>query len=358
MKKIAISIIILVVVFYSFLNCKEGPFVFHTADSLKIVYQTDDSLHLYETTYTRVSKVKVYLDGTDKPLDIPLRKEYPTETSQYKMPDKLFAVSDIEGNFQAYKDLLINNGVMDKNYNWIFGKGHLVIVGDLVDRGPQVWECLWLTYYLEAEALKKGGQVHFLLGNHEQMNLAGITDYVPPKYKGIAKDLKLRYQDLLGKETELGRWMRSKNTVEQIGSYLFVHGGISPELVKLKLAFSDINSIMRENLGKGRKEVTDSLAKVLIGSYGPQWYRGLAVEYKDNPRLTLEQVSKITEELKIKTIVVGHTIVEDMQTHYEGKLITIDVHHAEDTPEGLMILQGKTYRRDDRGKTLDMELKK
>ena len=35
---------------------------------------------------------------------------------------------------------------MDEKYQWIFGKGHLVICGDLFDRGNDVAAELWLIY--------------------------------------------------------------------------------------------------------------------------------------------------------------------------------------------------------------------
>ncbi len=41
----------------------------------------------------------------------------------YEMPEKLMAFSDIEGNFAALRQLLQNNRVIDKDFNWTFGKG-------------------------------------------------------------------------------------------------------------------------------------------------------------------------------------------------------------------------------------------
>jgi hypothetical protein len=60
--------------------------------------------------------------------------------------------------------------------------GSLILTGDFFDRGLRVTECLWLMYKLEGEALAAGGRVHFLLGNHEVMNLSGDHTYVRSKY--------------------------------------------------------------------------------------------------------------------------------------------------------------------------------
>ncbi len=48
-----------------------------------------------------------------------------------------------------------------------------MFAGDMFDRGDQVTECLWLVYALEETAKAAGGYVHFILGNHELMNLQG-----------------------------------------------------------------------------------------------------------------------------------------------------------------------------------------
>ena len=46
----------------------------------------------------------------------------------FLFPYKLLAMSDIEGNYEKYYQLLFSNNIIDANYHWIFGKGHLVIV--------------------------------------------------------------------------------------------------------------------------------------------------------------------------------------------------------------------------------------
>jgi hypothetical protein len=65
---------------------------------------------------------------------------------------QILVLSDIEGNFLALKTMLLGAKVMDDKFNWTFGKGHLVLIGDFFDRGVNVTECLWLIYKLEKEA--------------------------------------------------------------------------------------------------------------------------------------------------------------------------------------------------------------
>ena len=91
--------------------------------------------------------------------------------------DQVIAESDdlvnIEGNYYSFVNLLIGNKITDNNLNWIYGTGQLVLNGDMVDRGEYVTQVLWLIYKLEQEASAAGGHVHFILGNHEAMNLEG-----------------------------------------------------------------------------------------------------------------------------------------------------------------------------------------
>ena len=78
--------------------------------------------------------------------------------------------------------ILRGEGIMDENFNWTYGNGHLIISGDLFDRGFHITECMWLLYKLEAEALTQGGKVHLIIGNHEMFNLKDDWRYVEIKY--------------------------------------------------------------------------------------------------------------------------------------------------------------------------------
>ena len=266
------------------------------------------------------------------------------ENSVYPMPEKLIAVSDIEGNFGAFRDFLINNKVINPDNQWIFGAGHLVLVGDFFDRGLNVTECLWFIYHLEQEAVKNGGYVHFILGNHEIMNMNDDIRYVRNKYFENSRLMNEDYKDLYKQNTELGRWLETKNIIEKIGNYLFLHGGISEELNMLNPAIEDINTKSRNYYysSKVARQSGDTLVSTVFRSKSsPFWYRGYVQETirEDSLDLTLKLFD-------IDKIVVGHTIVDDVRYFYNGKVIAIDTDHAEGDTEGVFIEEGIAFRVD------------
>ena len=89
---------------------------------------------------------------------ITLDPEMPTTPrSSWDAPNRLLAISDMEGNYHNVLRFLQNNEVLDDDGHWNWGDGHLVLLGDLVDRGFMVTELMWLMRRLEREAEAAGG---------------------------------------------------------------------------------------------------------------------------------------------------------------------------------------------------------
>ena len=59
---------------------------------------------------------------------------YYSGLSTFNEIGKVAAFSDIHGQYDLLVRLLVNNNIVDKDLNWNFGEGHLVIVGDIFDR--------------------------------------------------------------------------------------------------------------------------------------------------------------------------------------------------------------------------------
>ena len=266
------------------------------------------------------------------------------EPVSFKQPKILLALSDIEGEFEALRKLLLANKVIDEQYNWIFGKGHVVICGDLFDRGSHVVETIWLLYKLEQDAKAKGGYLHTVLGNHDIMNLSGDLRYLEKKYLANAKLMEVDYMQLYSADTELGRWLRSKNLVEKIGDNLCLHAGVAPEINKLNLTLEQINEGSRPFYDKAKKKdlfTDEKIWKLFDGTKSSVfWYRGYFAE----PKATEAEVDETLAIYKVKRIIVGHTITAtNVGFYYNGKVLGIDVNQHKGQHEGALYEGKKWY---------------
>jgi metallophosphoesterase superfamily enzyme len=101
-----------------------------------------------------------------------------TQQWHFNQVERVVAISDIHGAYEAMAQTLQSATVIDDALSWSGGRTHLVIVGDILDRGPESRRAMDLLMRLEDEAGKAGGSVHVLIGNHEAMNLSGDLRYV------------------------------------------------------------------------------------------------------------------------------------------------------------------------------------
>jgi len=334
---------------------KDGPYVFTKNDSIFSVNyirgNQDKGFYLDQKEYASNSQILANcyfpLDSTHFEFTITNKMEVPKNT--YNDNAKIIAISDIESSFKTFRDFLIANKVIDKKLNWIFGNGHLVLLGDFVDRDFSTTQVLWFIYKLEQDAKQKGGTVHYILGNHELKSMQGNFENTSPKYYHVSSVLKKQQTDLYGSNSFLGRWMSSKNSIEKINGILFAHGGIHPDLVKYETNLDEINQIICSNYYKPYyPNPQKNLEQLLISSHkGIAWYRGY---FKDD--LTQKEIEQGLNKFNAKSIVVGHTLQSKVNEQYNGKVIGIDVKHPKDysksipnqKSEGLLIEGDQYYR--------------
>jgi len=266
------------------------------------------------------------LDGAEVTVDNPVLDRFtvrirPEETEpeiQFPKAAEVLVISDIEGNLAALCQLLVAQEVMDSAGKWTFGDGHLLMLGDLFDRGPDVTPLLWLLYKLEAEALAAGGRVHILLGNHELMIFENDLRYIHPKYQRQSRDTRINYSSLFDTRSLLGRWLRNKPAIIRIGDMLFSHAGISPSVFDLRLDLESMNEwVHKRCMGKP----VSNKGRRLFGSEGIFWYR----DWVDHPpgEAVLDQ---ILDFYGAQHMIIGHTIVPRIQAQYDFKLIQADLH--------------------------------
>lgn len=295
----------------------DGPYVFEQVDSRLAIGVCEGRIKRFEFSYLPEQVIE-YCGKSNT-----IGKKQPLIINQlvYQGDFNVAAVSDIHGQFRLFYKLLQNNNIIDIDGNWNFNTGHLVVTGDVFDRGVEVTEALWFLYKLENQAAKAGGKLHYLLGNHEVMVLNDDLRYVNDKYLIAAQALKIPYAQLFARGSVLGDWLRSRSVLIKVNGMLFAHGGFHPYLVEQKMSLNTINDIFKQNLVKSelnssRKEWGDYLHT----DNGPIWYRG----YFKNEQATLTQIDNLLRHFEITHLVVGHTTQDQIETRYNGKVIAID----------------------------------
>ena len=190
---------------------------------------------------------------------------------QFDGVGRVVAISDIHGAYGAMRRTLTNAGVIDAEGNWSGGDTHLVITGDILDRGPDSRDAMDLLMRLEIEADAAGGRVHVLLGNHEVMNLTGDLRYVAVEeyaafaadetgeerarwfevYAGVSSTSKealtqdafdeqfppgfFAHRRAFRADGQYGKWLLSKPVIVVINGTAFVHGGVHPDVARTGL---------------------------------------------------------------------------------------------------------------------------
>ena len=199
--------------------------------------------------------------------------------------NRIVAVSDIHGAYDAVVATFQKAGIIDNNLAWVGGESHLVITGDLLDRGPDSRKVMDLIMRLEREAPRAGGQVHQLLGNHEVMNLIGDVRYVADsEYEAFAAEESAQEREYWYRQYRkdqpadadekavraefdqktppgffghrrafrsdgyYGRWLLEKPLMIVINDTAFVHGGAPPYVAEHGL--EGINGQLKMDLFK------------------------------------------------------------------------------------------------------------
>ena len=339
----------------------DGPYVLYTDAGVRVI-TVDVSGTVSDTVSPEAPASFTVIDHRGRnPFEVSLRPIRRQNWCDRARPDRVFVMSDPHGRLDCVLSLLLGNMVIDKDLHWSFGKSHLVMIGDVFDRGEDVVQIFWFFYRLQQEAEEAGGRVTMLLGNHEPMAFSGDMRYAKPKYAALAERLGMEYRELFGPASELGRWIASWNTVGIVGHDLFVHAGLGADFYRWNLPVETVNRRMSDVIflkNKERKALSDTL-DFLYGSYGPIWFRGLVLDEETRRPVPADTLDLLLDRYGVDHIIVGHTIFKDISTFYDGKVITVNVdnrvNRRKHRGRALLIEGDRYFVVGDRGKKRELK---
>jgi hypothetical protein len=201
--------------------------------------------------------------------------------------NRVVAIGDIHGDFDAFLALLTHVGLIDAERRWTGRDTTLVQTGDYMDRGPKIRPLLDFLMTLESQVAAGGGRAIVLMGNHEASNAIGVLRDVPAsafaafadgesegrRESAYAAHVKLaesrraaleradtaipipkiymapdrdawmaahppglvEYLEAFGPLGTYGKWIRTRMVLVRVNDTVFLHGGINPEVAPKKL---------------------------------------------------------------------------------------------------------------------------
>jgi len=282
----------------------------------------------------------------------------------YPKTKKLVAIGDIHGDLSvAIKSLKLanvislntpNNTTNISNIKWTGGSTIVVQLGDQIDRvrpsklvndlcqendnqlnqdeGSDL-KIIFLFEKLHEQAIKQGGALFSILGNHELMNVDGDFRYVSPKefreFGTFFKEQETKSPYPYGYNTRKRvfspggslskKLAQSRYSILQVGSWVFVHGGMTPEVAN-DYTLDQINGIIHKWLmGNKSTLLMEHVNKLYHNdndSYSPFWSRtfsdidewnSLSEQNFNNTLNILNLKNKRDAKTEIKGMVVGHS---------------------------------------------------
>lgn len=173
---------------------------------------------------------------------------------------RIYAVGDIHGRLDLFNAILGKIAADDKARKP--ASTHLILLGDLVDRGPDSRGVVERVM----ELADSGGQLHLIGGNHEELMIrtwegdkrsAGLFNRVGGRETMLSYGVdELEYESAdLAELTQLAAtyvpkahidFLRSFDDHIELGDYLFVHAGLRPGYSLEEQERSDKRWIRRE----------------------------------------------------------------------------------------------------------------
>ncbi|KAF5768153.1 putative calcineurin-like phosphoesterase domain, ApaH type [Helianthus annuus] len=318
------------------------------------------------------SFIDTFVDFSVAGIFLPDPPSPPFSQTTYPPPDRLIAVGDLHGDLSKAQQALRLAGLIDAGDRWSGGSSTLVQVGDVLDKGGEELKILYFLEKLKRQAVRDGGNVITMNGNHEIMNVDrclhstapsgleefrnwaywyttgsnmkrlcdGLTkpkdiyDGIPSNFPGVKQEywsgIRARLAALTPKGPIAARFLSKNLTVLVVGESVFVHGGILPEQVDYGL--EQINNDVRDWITGLKDNLSSDFRNTLNTIVWMRKFSKISVADRDCSRLE----HALATIPGVRRMIMGHTIqTSGINTVCVGKAVRIDVGMSKGCINGL-----------------------
>jgi hypothetical protein len=312
-------------------------------------------------------------------------------TLERDLPARVVVLGDLNAQHLLLRRYLVDLKLMKANGAWQGGRTIFVQMGDIPNRGGSARAAMDLMMALRPKALDAGGDVLWLLGNHEVMSVLGHEAYVtaeeylefaleeemdhfyngrtrfvyellgPPDVAGFVEPLGGRmkaweeanapgresYRRAMSSTGKYGRYIRKLPVAFRMGRVLFIHGGLSPGWAQHGI--EGLARHCREEWAKKPRYYQELDPQgVFRDPLGPLWHRAYCVAHA---RLVRRDLADALDMVGASQMIVGHTRTDSVErgrsshplVRQRGRVIMTDVGLGDPGEAGcaLIIERGK-----------------
>lgn len=248
---------------------------------------------------------------------------------------RIIAIGDLHGDFRVLLKCLRLAKLIDDKRRWIGGNTVVIQLGDQVDSKCRSGNCeqdevgdeikiMMFLDELHKKAEEAGGAVYSLLGNHELMNVMGNLNYNSAENLVSFGGAQSRINKF-APNGEIANYLAcNRNSIMKIGDFIFVHGGLLPHKAK-QFSLEAINVIVRDYLLGNRSQDDPEVSSLLSGKESPFWTRTFSNTFSGHSQKSCSILNETIEYLKVRGMVVGHTIQNDINSACDGKIWRTDI---------------------------------
>ena len=299
--------------------------------------------------------------------------EVPEYALERELPARLVVIGDLNAQHGLLVRYLMGLKLMKKSGAWCGGRTVLVQMGDIPNRGGGSRAAMDLMIRLRLEAREAGGEIYWLLGNHEVMTALGHEAYVsadeylefahhqevdqfylertrfmyellgPPDRPQYVEPMggrvraweeahapgKAAFRAAHGPQGRYGAYIRTLPVAFKLGSLLFVHGGLSPQWAELGL--EGLQAEAQRCWGTAARFYQELDPNGLFRDpLGPLWHRAYCVA---NAKVVREDLLVALRRIGARQMLVGHTRTDTLVggkpsvpiLRHRGRLVMTDV---------------------------------
>ena len=193
----------------------------------------------------------------------------------------IFAIGDVHGDSDRLIRLLQSSGVMEDgdihasdDVHWSAGTSVVVFLGDLIDKGKESLQVISLVQSLGNSATAQGGQVIWVMGNHEAEFLSDPKGDKTADFNAELKNAGLDPKTVAACNGNVGAFLCSMPFGARVNDWFFSHTGNTSGRDLATLSHDLQSGVIKSGFGSSQLTDDDSIleAKLSGGSASNNWF--------------------------------------------------------------------------------------